>query len=494
MPNEIELKLRIAPADIPRLRRHPAIRRTLSGKALTRRLISTYYDTQDLQLLDKRLSLRVRRMSGGWFQAVKAAGHSSAGLHQRLEWEDIIAKGEPDFTKIVDPALTPVFDDPELRKALQPIFTTDMRRTEWQLQYEGSHIELSLDDGLLIAGNHQQPLIEIELELKQGDIKHLFELALALQDNIPLTIENASKAQRGYAYYRQFPSTPSRTRPAGLAKEDNQQQAFEKIGWECLRHLQDNQDIVVIGTDPEGVHQMRTALRRLRIALRLFRLDDEFLDAELRWLNELLASARDLDVLLTESLPKANLSQANAAGLYQRAKSAHKRAYGKLRAGLNSQRYQRLLLQLGLTVANGPTAGKHALASTASKKLGKIWQKLLFQGKKLHTLVDDERHRVRITARRLRYAIDFFSPLYPGKKTQRHAVQFRQALGELQQLLGKLNDISVTRTLVGNLAKRAPELQPELTAYLNWANKHEKRNRKSLISAWKTLKEAKNFW
>ena len=84
MPNEIELKLRIAKADIPRLRRHAAIRHHLIQKAITRRLVSTYYDTPSLQLFDKRVSLRVRRMSGGWFQAIKAAGHSLAGLHQRL--------------------------------------------------------------------------------------------------------------------------------------------------------------------------------------------------------------------------------------------------------------------------------------------------------------------------------------------------------------------------------------------------------------------------
>ncbi|MCB5183638.1 CHAD domain-containing protein [Methylobacillus gramineus] len=494
MPNEIELKLRIAVSDIPRLRRHPVIRQHLSEKAITRRLVSTYYDTEDLQLLDKRLSLRVRRMSGGWFQAVKAAGHSLAGLHQRLEWEDIIAKGEPDFTKIIDPMLTPVFDDLTLRKALKPIFTTDMRRTEWQLQYEGSHIELSLDAGQVIAGKQQQAMTEIELELKQGDIKHLFELALALQADIALTIENVSKAQRGYAYYRDFPFTPSHAKPTGLTKQDNQQEAFEKIAWECLRHLQSNQEIALTGADPEGVHQMRIALRQLSAALRLFGLADEALKAELDWLNTLLGSARDLDVLLTESLPKANLDPGNAAGIYQRARTAQKRAYSRLRAGLNSQRYQRLLLVLGLSAANGLAPSRHALAHTASSKLEKHLDKLLVKGKKLHKLADDERHQVRISARRLRYATDFFSPLYPGKKTQRQAVQFRHALSALQGLLGKLNDLSVTRNLLSRLAKRDPALQPTLSHYLDWANKHEKRHKKSLSETWKALKEAKKFW
>src|SRR5687768_9207728 len=85
MPNEVELKLRIRAADVPRLRHHLAVRQALVGKPVTRRLTSIYYDTPTLALLDTDLSLRVRRMSGGWFQAVKGAGHSLAGLHQRME-------------------------------------------------------------------------------------------------------------------------------------------------------------------------------------------------------------------------------------------------------------------------------------------------------------------------------------------------------------------------------------------------------------------------
>lgn len=129
MQNEIELKLRINARDILRLRRHPAIRNHLIAEPVTRRLISTYYDTPELRLLDQSISLRVRRMSGGWFQAVKGSGHALAGLHQRFEWEDIIARGTPDFTKITEPSLARIFADQALRAALQPVFLTDVQRT-----------------------------------------------------------------------------------------------------------------------------------------------------------------------------------------------------------------------------------------------------------------------------------------------------------------------------------------------------------------------------
>ncbi|HEY8084162.1 MAG TPA: CYTH domain-containing protein, partial [Methylophilaceae bacterium] len=207
MPNEVELKLRINPAYIARLRRHPAVVAATIGKPVTRKLTSIYYDTPALQLLDAGVSLRVRRMSGGWFQAVKATGNSLAGLHQRMEWEDIIAAGRPDFSKINDPVLMPIFASDELRAALQPIFITEVQRTEWQLtMVDGSLIEMALDKGVLRANEHTQPINEVELELKSGNAGQLFTLALQLQASMPLHIENISKAQHGYAFYR--PSLP----------------------------------------------------------------------------------------------------------------------------------------------------------------------------------------------------------------------------------------------------------------------------------------------
>ncbi|HZV97688.1 MAG TPA: inorganic triphosphatase, partial [Methylophilaceae bacterium] len=319
MPNEIELKLRIATADIPSLRRHPALKQHLVGKPVTRKLVSIYYDTPELYLLDAAISLRVRRMSGGWFQAVKGAGHSLGGLHQRMEWEDIIAKGEPDFTKltkITEPGLARLFADQSLRDALKPVFTTDVQRTEWQLAYaDGSAVEVALDlgelrvgesrTGELAAGNKREPITEVELELKHGDARHLFELALNLQADIPLHIENISKAQRGYGYYWPLAAKVSRAQEVKLRADMSPHEAFAQIAGECLRQLQSNQDVAAQGDDAEGVHQMRVAVRRLRGAIKCFKHEIGDLQDELRWLNGRLGAAREWDVLLQETLPTA---------------------------------------------------------------------------------------------------------------------------------------------------------------------------------------------
>jgi triphosphatase len=202
MPSEIELKLRLAASDIPRLRRHRLVRQHCIGRPVSRKLTSIYYDTPHLDLLKAGISLRVRRMSGGWFQSIKTAGKASDGLHDRQEWEDLLHRGAPDFAKITDPWLRTIFDDADLRAALRPIFTTAVKRTEWQLDTGRGHIEMALDIGhLMIEDQALADICEVELELKHGDEDQLFTFADQLQETIALHAENTSKAELGYAFY-----------------------------------------------------------------------------------------------------------------------------------------------------------------------------------------------------------------------------------------------------------------------------------------------------
>jgi triphosphatase len=202
MPSEIELKLRIAANDILRLRRHRLVRQYVVGKPVTRKLTSIYYDTPELDLVKAGISLRIRRMSGGWFQSIKTSGKASGGLHDRQEWEDLLQRGKPDFAKITEPALRKIFDDQALRSRLAPIFTTDVNRSEWQLDTGYGLIEMALDIGyLVIDGAALAEIREVELELKSGKTEQLFDFAKRLQQSIDLQPENTSKAELGYAFY-----------------------------------------------------------------------------------------------------------------------------------------------------------------------------------------------------------------------------------------------------------------------------------------------------
>lgn len=500
--SEVELKLRLRPRDAARLRRHPCIVAASLGRPVTRKLTSIYYDTPQLALLDAGLSLRVRRMGGHWFQAVKAAGHSLAGLHQRMEWEDIIAHGAPDFSKIVDPALTRVFDDPALRAALRPIFTTEVRRTEWQLRLpDGSLAELALDLGAVIAGDARIPISEIELELKQGSAAALFELALALQADIPLAIENVSKAQTGYAHYRPRPPTAVKAGRLRLAPHLSPHAAFAAVAGDCLAQLQDNLDVALHGEDPEGVHQMRVALRRLRAALGVFHaLQDSETRAEMTreiaWIAHLLGAVRDLDVFLGETLPPLQAAlpqQAGLADLQRNAEQARLRARRQLQRALASPRYQRLLLRLGGlmhgTQVQLPTT---ALPELARAMLDKRHRQLRRHGKHMDRMHPQERHLARIAGKKLRYTAEFFAGLHPGKRS----TVYLRRLARLQDVLGALNDIAVTTQLLQSLAGRRPDpaMQAALAACAGWNARHHRQLLDRLSRVWRDFARAEPFW
>jgi len=306
MPNEIELKLRIAAADTTRLFNQPALTHGLEHGPLTRQLISTYFDTPDLRLLDAEISLRVRSMSGGWFQAVKAAGSSVAGLHQRMEWEDIISGSEPDFSKITEPALAAIFADNALRDALQPIFVTDVERTEWQLRMpDGTALEVALDLGELQVGGHiRETISEVEIELKSGNAAQVFSLALALQADIPLTIENISKAQRGYGHYRTLPpdlsALTTTTLPHVLDKAD-----FTKLAWAYLHHLQSKQTLLEADTtelQQHAIAEIRTTLHHMVSALQIYKHAPAALLTEYHWLQDAVDAMKPHDHAVTHHI------------------------------------------------------------------------------------------------------------------------------------------------------------------------------------------------
>lgn len=123
-------------------------------------------------------------------------------------------------------------------------------------------------------------------------------------------------------------------------------QAFQAIGFSCLRHFAANQDAVT-HCDPEGLHQMRVGLRRFRAAMSFFKHlieqpDSDNLKRGLRWLTEQLGPARDLDVLLNESLKPLQQQEPEARELRTLENDLEDRrraAFARSKAAVESERY-----------------------------------------------------------------------------------------------------------------------------------------------------------
>ena len=119
------------------------------------------------------------------------------------------------------------------------------------------------------ADRKSSPLCEVELELKRGQAADLFELAKKLAEEVPVQLAVKSKADRGYALLTSERPAAIKAAPVALVPDTDVQCAFQIITRACLHQLLANRP-VMLDSDPEGLHQMRVALRRLRAAISLF--------------------------------------------------------------------------------------------------------------------------------------------------------------------------------------------------------------------------------
>jgi len=262
--------------------------------------------------------------------------------------------------------------------------------------------------------------------------------------------------------------------------------------------LQGNHDIVAQLGDAEGVHQMRVALRRMRSAMTIFAgcmSPAADLREELQWLATTLGEGRDLDVFLTQTLPpmQQQLPHAGLEILHRNALKAHRAAYAEIRAALDSQRYQRLLLRLGAWLESGDHQ-KHEelLVDFARDLLQKRHRKLRQLGKHWHGMNAEERHAARIAAKKLRYAAEFFAGLFAEEKSKRYL----RRLADLQSILGDLNDIAATDRLIAGLAGPRPRQESREAQWLfaGWNGSEAKRKMAKLDRRWNRFTHAGPFW
>ena len=505
---ETELKLRMAPAALERLGRHPLLTGTDAASVQT--LQATYFDTPDCDLQRNGASLRVRRESGRWIQTVKWAGGARGGLHERNELEVEVPGPLPDCEKIVHPDLDPLFRSAHLTGALRAVFETDITRSSRMIAVGGATVEASLDRGEIRSGERTEAVSELELELKDGSAPALFDLALSLAAKAPVHLENRSKAERGYALSRDARSAPQRASPPALDAGMSVGDAFAAIAWSTLAHLQANEQGVLEGEDAEFLHQMRVALRRLRSALSAFSaaLPDAArapVAAELKWLGGALAPARDWDVFVTETLPPLNRAFENRPALPTLAAEAVRLrsiAQRDMRRAVRSRRYQKVLITLASWLT-GRGWLEHADASAramldspvrgyAQSELEARYERVRKRGRRIGELSAPELHELRIAVKKLRYSIDFFAGLFAADAVR----TLRSRLSRLQDILGTINDASTMQSLLaqGYGGGRAAAATEGRGILLGWSAGRAEALRTDLDRAWKAFRRSRTFW
>src|SRR5450830_1896848 len=345
---ETELKLKVAQPDLVKLRQHALLADMSLASPDELELTDTYYDTPKLDLWRNGLTLRVRASDGTWVQTVKTAASGSPALHQRGEWECALPGPSPDpaalLRQVKPKRIAELLRSPAVATQLRPVFNNTTRRTRWNIVLpDGQRVECVLDAGDLHVGKRNAAIGELELEMKKGDPAQLFELALALHEQIPLQIANDSAdLARRVAVAEQRARDLHRERLQTLHQPRYTQVILQLNGWFHGRQWR------------EGLADKSPLYRRV-------------------------------DEAMVPLLRKAQ---------------------------------QRLRKRIGALDENDPAA----------------------------------RHRVRIAAKKARYAAEFFSDLLPAKPAKRYV----RALSALQDKLGHLNDLAVANALLEKLT--APDL------------------------------------
>lgn len=502
---ETELKL-LLPADwAPRLREHPLLLANATATPQTRNYQDRYFDTPQRDFLRCGAGLRVRAVDGKFLQTLKAGGTVEGALHQRHEWEAGLASALPELAILREQVghaspWSRLLRLPAAESALAPVFGVDMQRTSILLQLpQGAVIDCAIDVGQLRCGALSEPLCEVELELQAGAAVDLFDFALALLADVPLRIGALSKAERGYALAGAHAAGPVKARPLALRKRRSAEQAFGAIAANCLQQVQANAHGVGRPGEPEFVHQMRVGLRRLRSALKIHRGLLQLpagLAAELDWLVEQLAPARDLDVLVQSTLPSAlhgMRAVVDVKALCDAAQAQADAARAAAAAAIGSERYTRLMLQLARWVHGrgwrdeqvAGVAARLALPVTmlARRVLRSAHARLARRARKLKGGSADDQHRVRIAAKQLRYACEFYSSLYRRKRIKPYIA----ALADLQDELGAANDAAVAQRLLAQLPMAQGEAQALADRVGDWLARHGGRRQRSVRRAWKEL-------
>ena len=447
---EIELKFQVPVGQAAALARAVA---TATARRVSLR--ATYFDTEDRRLAAAGLALRVRKEGRRWVQTLKGAGD---GIWQRLEHE--VALQVPAGTQpVADPALhdgTPAGD--ALRRALgddgllQPIYGTEVMRTQRLLRGRGGVVELAFDKGALRAGDRRWPLCELEFELKSGEPAALVDLAARWVQRFGLTLDTRTKAESGDRLARgERLGAPVKAQPPALPADADGDTALRLIVGNCLQQVLGNASDLAHedDTEPEHLHQLRVGLRRLRTALR--ELGPLVPEVPAGWGEGLstlfgrLGSARDRDALAQTLLPA--LHKAGADDLQLPVIEPEPAAQVALREPATTL----LWLQL-VAFAAGSAPSEQAFKPAVRQQLARLFKQVRRDASRFDVLDDEARHRLRKRVKRLRYLSEFAGSLFRERRLR----DFLKRLAPAQEALGDFNDVCVARALFKDAADDDP--------------------------------------
>jgi len=284
-------------------------------------------------------------------------------------------------------------------------------------------------------------------------------------------------------------------------------EAFRAVCAVCVQHIEANRHGALAAADPEYLHQMRVALRRMRTALEVFAdsVPEEVaspLLGEVRWLSRALGSARDWDVFIAATLKPALSARPRHPGLRALRAAGEELCADARRTAhraLESRRYYAVMRTLrALSYADADAAAPDGkvrvlpMRVRASTVIAAMYAKARKRGRGLKRLDDAELHRLRNAMRRLRYGLLFLAPLLPEARARSLAA----TVEVLQETLGELNDSALARELLreAHAQARGPQRRKARKLLKKRLAGARAARREDLRTQWQDFRAAERWW
>jgi CHAD domain-containing protein len=498
-----------------RLRGAPLAAGFTVGTATSMQLVDTYYETDDWRFHRAGYALRLRRTRDGIEATLKAFGQDTGGYRQRHEVSETLPAGGAAALLAARGAVGTRVRAVVGRRSLRALFEIRTRRRAFPLRH-GGHIvaEIALDTTSLVPPAGTAPvrlLARVEVEVDRSATPFEVEpFVTALRDACGLEPARVSKYAAALEARGLSPEPHPDLGPTAVDDE----MAIGAVAFAALRagfaNLFAHEPGARLGEDIEALHQMRVATRKLRAAIKLF--DDALprraraLRRTLGWLGDVLGGVRDLDVEIADLATwRAGLAPRDGAALDAAVAVLRRRreaARERMLRTLDSRRYERFVAAAVAMARGGPgsTPGARVPALQAAPDLiATGYRKLRKLGDALSDASEArEHHRLRIRAKRLRYALEFLRDVYA--KPMRPLLD---ALVDLQQVLGRFHDADVAAGHLHELCETYGRRLPPRTLFVigalaeRQARRAAKLRRRSLKlyrrlrgGAWKRLRDA----
>jgi len=475
----------------------------------TRSLTDAYLDTADWRMHGARYTLRVRQSDSRAEATMKAydGGADAGGKRSRREITQPLPANPADrsYSMWLRAEPGPIADRLAALLGAQPLhalFTIYTDRRVFSLRLGDREMgEIALDRTTVTSGNSEDParLLRVEVETPA-------DLAPEAEPFIDVLREACTLQPGGTPKFQWAFGMAGLERPGELPVDPLRLRRKTPIGEVAVAWIATQASLLAaheagarLGDDPEALHQMRVATRRLRAALRLFAevLPPEAatLNTELRWLAGVLGQVRDLDV----QIDRLHAQEREPGTLQPLIAHLEQRRFvlrGRLLAALEAERYTALRAGLDALAAVDhaqlPPAAFTPVRKAAPALLGRQYRRLRRAARGLAATSPPEAyHATRIRAKRLRYALDPLASLYGAP-----AAEALSSLRRAQDILGEYQDAIVAdqwlRDLSVTLRSELPA--PTLFAMGRLAEQHHAEQRALREAAPGALRELARRW